>query len=587
MIRRWWLQLSIVAVALTLATTSGAQTRDTRSSAPAAPAPTGTGSISGNVTSGDATSRPLRMANVVLIGAATGVLKVTSTDRDGKFAFASLPADRYTVGASKLPYLGAVAGARRPARPGTPIVLADGQKVADAVIRLPPAAAISGVVLDEFGQPASALVGAQRRRLQNGVPVFVDSGMTTATDERGSYRLSGLPPGEYVVSAYRTGFMVAAPRQLTDAEVNDALRGNLPSQAPLGPPVRFAPSYYPGTPRRADASVISLSVGDERAGVDFRVEPVATLRVEGSVVTADGQVPASATVILATAAGSSSMGTAFSSRVNPNGRFSIFNAPPGSYILNCVASGPQAGQFAVMPLELSGVDQTGIQLVLRPPMSMTGRVAFDGGSAIPALNGFTVPFKSMLAASGGGSAQVSVGLTDAKGTFNIQRISPGKYVFGGAMYFGANATSVTWALQSVVADGKDITDLPIEITPDTLPKDVVVTFSDKWQGVSGKLLQPSGAPATDHTVIVFPSNKAYWQTGSRRILTARPDSHGQFTLAGPGVISLPAGEYLLAAVTELDRDEQFDPSLLASLVGSAVPLSIQPGEKKVQDLVIR
>ena len=88
-----------------------------RSTTAAAPQPSGTGVITGAVVSTESDAKPVRLAYVVIIGAATGVLRVTSTDQAGRFSFANLPADRYVVGASKAPYLGAVAGARRPARP--------------------------------------------------------------------------------------------------------------------------------------------------------------------------------------------------------------------------------------------------------------------------------------------------------------------------------------------------------------------------------------------------------------------------------------------------------------------------------------
>lgn len=556
---------------------------------PTIAAPTGTGSIAGVVVSGDSASRPMRLATVVLIGATTGVLKVTSTDRDGKFVFGSLPADRYTVGASRPPYLGAVAGARRPARPGSPVVVAAGQKVTDTIIRLPPAAAISGVVVDELGQPCSCLVGVQQRKLQNGVRVLVNVA-TIGTDERGRYRQSGLGPGEYLVMAHRSGLVPAMtpPRTLASGEFEAALQGSYPQSATAtAAPARYAPTFYPGTSRSSDATGVLLAPGDDRTGIDIQVQVVSTSRVEGVVMTADGQPASNASVSLLTVADQTPLPFALGARVGNDGRFLIGNVAPGPYTLTALSGGaPQAAQYATLALDMTGIDALGIQLTLRPPMTLSGRLVFDATTSSPSTAGLIVPFKG-IAGGPTGAAQASVGASDASGAFTIKQIMPGRYVFGGAMYFGANTNSVTWTLQSVIADGKDITDRAIDITPESLPKDVVVTLSDKWQSVSGKLAQANGAPANDYTVIVFPADKAYWVTGSRRILAARPDSQGQFILGGQGMVSLPPGDYLLATVTELDRDEQFDPALLASLIPAAVPLSLQPGERKVQDLVIR
>lgn len=584
MTRRFVICSLLCAITFTSAAVS-AQVRDARTTAAstsAAPAPTGTAAISGVVMSADASPRPLRLATVVLIGAFTGVLKVTSTDRDGKFTFTSLPADRYNVGASKAPFLGAVAGARRPARPGTPLVLADGQKVNDIVVRLPPAAAISGQITDELGRPASALVSVQQRKMQNGERVLISTGNTVATDELGRYRVFGLAPGEYVLSAYRTAFATGSPRQLTDREFDDAMRGVVPPPDPVTAPTRYVPTFYPGTSRPGDAGGILLAAGDERAGVDVRLQFGVMGKIEGTLSTSDGQLPPTSNLMMMSVAGGIFQSSAVSI-ARPNGGFTFANVMPGTYVLTANQSGPGGGLFASQVVEVSG-DQSDVQLVLRPPLTLKGRLTFDGASALPALNGWQPSLKPMSKALGSGGVTVA---SDTAGAFSIQRLPPGTYIVNGPPSFGANANSVTWSLKSVVADGKDITDLPIDLTAETLPKDIVLTFSDKWQSVAGKLQQSNGAPATDYSVIVFPSDKAYWQTGSRRILVGKPDSSGQFTLGGPGIISLPAGEYLLAAVTELDRDEQFDPALLASLVAAAVPLSIQPGERKVQDLVIR
>src|SRR5688500_19986025 len=48
-------------------------------------APIGKGSISGFVTTADASPAALRMANVALVGRETGVMRLTMTDRGGRF----------------------------------------------------------------------------------------------------------------------------------------------------------------------------------------------------------------------------------------------------------------------------------------------------------------------------------------------------------------------------------------------------------------------------------------------------------------------------------------------------------------------
>jgi len=219
-------------------------------------------------------------------------------------------------------------------------------------------------------------------------------------------------------------------------------------------------------------------------------------------------------------------------------------------------------------------------------IAFSAKIAFEGTAAAPALAGRRVPFRG-LTSGGNAAANPQVAATNATGAFNVTGLVPGQYLLGGPLFFGATSDSVTWTLQSVIADGRDVTDLPLAIAADAIPRDVVVTYSDRWQELSGRLRQSSNAPATDYTIVVFPADQKYWLPASRRILTVRPDTDGQFRLGGPGPVALPPGAYLVAAVTDLERDEQFDPAFLGALVTSALPVTLQPGERKTQDVVLK
>ena len=104
---------------------------------------------------------------------------------------------------------------------------------------------------------------------------------------------------------------------------------------------------------------------------------------------------------------------------------------------------------------------------------------------------------------------------------------------------------------------------------------------------SAAFLTTAGAPVSDVSVLVVPKDRAYWYDGSRRVVSARPDADGRFTLGGRGYVSLPAGDYVLVTVDDLGRDEQYDPSFLATVVNAGIPFTLAAGERKVQDLVVQ
>jgi uncharacterized protein (DUF2141 family) len=553
--------------------------------AAAAKLPTGTGFIGGVVTD-DGGSRAIANAYVVLIGIGTGIVKVTATDADGRFSFAQLPADGYTVGASKPPFLGTVAGARRPGRPGAPVVIADKQRLTNVAIRMPMGAAITGVITSENGEPAFGVqISAQRWQMQSGIRTAVSVGRAAITDERGQYRLYGLPPGDYIVGA------VGNPRPtvpvLTTAEVDAVMRGEPapPGKAALSVPIgigAFVPIYFPGTARIADAGTITLTAGQERTAADFRLQAVSTSRVNAQVMTSDGQaLPSPISVVLRASGGL--LPRTWSARTGPDGQVNMTDIPPGLYLM--IATAPSASLMAFANVDVQGSDVFGVELVLRPPASIAGTLAFRSTTPPPSVVNLRVPVRSLEPPNAAAAPNVSA--TSPQGQFTILNLTPGRYIVGGPISFGPTTDTMNWALESVVVDGKDLTDLPIVVGGDATPKTVTVTYTDVFQELSGRITRAGGNPVADYTIVVFPEDPAYWVWQSRRIIATLPGNDGRFTLSGRGLTSLPAGRYLLAAVADLERDEQFDPAFLGAIAPSAISVVLKPGEKKVQDIVVR
>ena len=111
-------------------------------------------------------------------------------------------------------------------------------------IKLPRGGVIAGTVADENGLPA---FGVQVRVLQYRVvqgertlaPVQTANLLGEVTDDRGTYRIFGLPPGEYIVSATPRNAMTGEIRAMTEAEIRAAL---VALQQPAGPNPRCRPA---------------------------------------------------------------------------------------------------------------------------------------------------------------------------------------------------------------------------------------------------------------------------------------------------------------------------------------------------------
>jgi Carboxypeptidase regulatory-like domain len=158
-----------------------------------------TATIAGRVITADGGS-PVRKAHVSLsqYRRASAIELVATTDENGRFRFADVEPGTYTLLAEKSGYLPGANGQQDYGDQESILKIDAGQEVSDISLRVFPASAIEGQVLDGDGDPASGckvlLWSIQSR---HNVRVHDD----TVTDRDGRYHFESLQPGTYLVSA--------------------------------------------------------------------------------------------------------------------------------------------------------------------------------------------------------------------------------------------------------------------------------------------------------------------------------------------------------------------------------------------------
>ena len=552
-------------------------TRDTR------PAAVGTATLSGTVVGDDADARPVRRARVTCAAAelTNGITAIT--DDRGRFTCARLPAGRYTVSVTRDGWVPIVYGAKRPLRPGAPISIAAGQH-ADIVVRLTRGAVITGILIDESGQPAvGATVVALRAAMQNGERRLVDFGAPGVSDDRGVYRIYGLPAGDYVVRAAPSSASFPQDVQATtDLDVHHARTSAQGVPAPPDRRVAFAPTYYPGTPLSLQASPIPLRPGEERSEVDFALQLVATARVEGAVTMPDGSPAPPSTQIVLLPSGQARLSDSpleglKTTRAGGDGAFVFGGVAPGSYTLLARAATPGV-VWASTEIAVDGERVSGLVLALQPGLTIAGSLRLDGSGTAPPFDVASVKVVAEPVQSAGDvSLAPAPAAVDREGRFVVSGVTPGRYRVSATL--PASARLQGWTLLSSAVNGIDTLDVPLAVSPGTRVTDAVLTLTDRAARIAGVLQDSAGRTPSDYTVVLFPADPALWLPRARRIQASRPSADGAFAFS-----PLPAGDYLLAAIDDVEAGEWFDPAFLQRLSPAATRIAVAPGERKTVDV---
>ena len=538
----WIMLLGIVAIATAANAQSTARDQPrTRS---------GTGAIRGRVVRAD-TGEPLRRVQIRIdewSAKDQSGPRSTMTDAKGRYELTQLPAGTYHLKATRGGYVEMGYGQRRPFERGRPVEVAEGAVLENIDFAMPLGGVVTGRVVDELGEAvAQAYVSLARRRYVDGERQLVSQN-GSSTDDRGEFRIFGVPPGEYV--------MVAKFEVMEFGSRDRA---------------RYVPTYYPGTPAASEAQRVTVAAGQEASGIVIPLARATTTTLRGTV-RGSGQTPMGPLTFItarelggATADHHTGMATAAN-----DGSFTIGGLLPGTYLIE--ARSMSEKEFASREVVVDGSDVDGITLVLSEGVTARGRIVFDTETRPEDLRPSQVFVVSTLLDHRSGGMGPSGGPPVARDdwTFELHGLS-------GRGFIRAGTLTEDWQVKRVRREGTDVTDTPLDFSSDI--DNIEVQLTNRVTTVSGGVSDDRNAVALDATVIVFADDEGRWGPHSRFIESARPDQHGQFKIRG-----LPPGKYLAIAVESLEPGDERDPDLLADWRRRATSLTLSEGETRTLDL---
>jgi len=448
------------------------------------------------------------------------------TGADGRFDLQGLPVGRYLIAGSKGGYIAAQYGQQRSFTQGTPVEVRPAETV-EIAFDLSYGASIDGVVLDEYGEPvADAVMMTLRNQYAGGRRRLAPAGRVLTTNDRGEFRLFGLPPGSYVLSA--------SPNATQSADEGGNRSG-------------FAPSYYPGTTEASLADAIALEPGEHKAGVTLMLATVRTASVSGMALDGSGAPLNSGVVVALSWAGGLPL-LAGSTSISDRGTFTFDGLPPGKFTLNAMRNAkPVAGvpvETATTDIDTAHGDVHGVRLTVPRLSRVSGRIRPARGDTN--LRGLQIRFRSFEP-------------TDVSDASTILAVGDdGRFageVRAGRLFVDMPVGTQPNFVVRVLRDGLDVADTGLLVSEEEPVHDIEVTVTDRPSVVTGRLAD-SRSPK-DFVAVIFAKQSEKWHFRSRFIAAAPSTKAGQFEVRG-----LPPGEYLAVAVDYLEPGEERDRDVL-------------------------
>ncbi len=505
---------------------------------------------------------------------------IATADERGNFLIQNIPPGTYRLFGESEDYVRAEYGQRGPAQPGASLEFGPGEKKSGITFSLIPTGVISGRVVDRNGESASRIrVQALKSTIAEGKRTPGVAAAETQTNDLGEYRLFGLAPGSYFVSAMRYGFqqveggaMVGMNRPNLDALVSLAdMRSAVESLTKDGSYIdsealdgkAFSTLYYPGSADSATAQKLEVQPGSLLAGIDFQMIPMpasktSKLHIRGQIIDGiTGQAAENANATLH----KPERPYALESRVQdlfnlPAGKFEFSDVSPGRYLI----SGNLGDKNGDIYVDVAGSDVENLRIVLTPRVTLSGRITVEGPIAVKP-SPIIVYLQSPVI-----SRQVSI----ADSTFTVPNLLGGQY------QIRAGGGSSNYYLKAARLGDTDVLEsgMRLESQPS---QPLALVVSTNGGIVEGLVTEDVQRPAAGVVVVAVP-DPAHRKSFDRYRTTVT-NSSGRFHIEG-----LIPGEYKFFAWDEIAENEWQLPETMRQYEDQGTAIRVNEGTRESVNL---
>ena len=298
------------------------------------------------------------------------------SDENGRFRFTGVTAGRYSISAVAPGYVSPGDGDM--GRGGQTLNVTEGEKIENLSLDIRRGGVIAGTVTDSKGRPVVEEAVKLDKLDKNGKPQNYGFYNWTPemyrTDDRGAYRIFGVPEGRYLVSV---------------GNEQSFRRVSMTTDR-----VFYPRTFHPGVTSESEAKVVEVSEGSEATDVDIALpEPKRTCEISGRVVDGDtGQPVSGVNIVVGSTAPNGAIIGGWSdnaTRSAANGEFRMTGVIPGKYTLLARSGGSYspatsaetqtAGGFIseLMVINVQG-DLSGVEIKVRQGATISGIAVIEG-----------------------------------------------------------------------------------------------------------------------------------------------------------------------------------------------------------------
>jgi len=455
-----------------------------------------------------------------------------TTDSDGHFSIDNIRPGRYRMLLERTGYT--EINERQHKFDGRTLSLSSGQQLKDLRLTMLMTATVLGRVVDEDGDPLPAVEVIALEHLFG--KAQWEPSNSERTNDLGEYRISGLFPGHYYLSAS------PAPdfQRLTNMEASSPATGDQPA-------LRRVPTYYPGTTDRSQAASLDLRPGDE-IPVNFTMIPSRAYTVRGSVAALS---PGNRATVMLMAR---EYGVAFNAaEVDKDGKFELRGVPSGSYFAIAFTDDDD-GAFRTVRQRVDVVSGNVEDVRLAPatPGIVRGQVLADN----PAVISHTyISLRSLdddpETGFMNGELEARQARVNADGSFEIKNVNAGRYA---VEFMSISENARNYFVRSVRL-GSTAADTGFSVSGNAGP--LSITLSSHSATIEGSVLDEHDKTLADCTVVAVPDEQ--FRKLRARFGKARADQNGRFLIRG-----LAPGSYTVYAWQDLDGEPYLDSQFLKS-----------------------